>query len=205
MKTIKLSLRGENDDVVSNVVGEFSEDELSLLRSYRECMPRVRTSTLLERGMPAITNMSLNNETGMTFTCAPYTNPELYELLHVLRPITLESESASFYKVSALLTRRFADRSFSDYVKTLRRVYDHGELSLFMQVTLNNQPLLDRSLLHTYLNGTQYHTDAEKVVVWAKIERALTVENARALVMNQLQSKVKSLFNLEYLCSLVLQ
>ncbi|OIO67880.1 MAG: hypothetical protein AUJ57_10595 [Zetaproteobacteria bacterium CG1_02_53_45] len=55
------------------------------------------------------------------------------------------------------------------------------------------------------LNGTQYHTDTEKALAWKKFENILGSDNAKALVMNQLHSKVKALLLLEHLVSLVLK
>lgn len=74
-----------------------------------------------------------------------------------------------------------------------------------MQISINNQPLLEDATLKLWLNGEQYHTDREKAEVWREIERGLTEENARALVITQLSSKVKALANLQYIAKLVLQ
>ena len=78
-------------------------------------------------------------------------------------------------------------------------------LMAYMQISVGNQPLFHESLLDTWLNGAQYHTDAEKATSWRALEVALSSENARAVVMSQLQGRVKALFNLEYIASLVLQ
>ncbi len=73
-----------------------------------------------------------------------------------------------------------------------------------MQISLNDQPLLDGATLKLWLNGEQYHTDEEKAATWKEIEKGLTVENTRALVITQLQAKVKALFNVQYIASLIL-
>lgn len=59
-------------------------------------------------------------------------NAELYELLHVLRPVMLERERTSFYKTLRLPGRRFADKGFSKYAVHLRRVFEEGVLSGYM-------------------------------------------------------------------------
>ncbi|MCP5234169.1 MAG: hypothetical protein H6945_00315 [Zoogloeaceae bacterium] len=140
----------------------------------------------------------------MTFECAPYSDAELHELLHVLRPVILHKEATSFNNIAALLGRRFSSRAFADHMKVIRRVFEHGELNLYMQVSVGGQPLFHESLLDNWLNGAQYHTDAEKAEVWRALEKSLTAPNARAVVMSQLQGKVKALFNLEYIVALVL-
>lgn len=203
MKTVRLSLRNEDDSVAADVEGTFSEEDLSLLRQYARHMERVRATALIQRGMPFISNIEWHVGAPVTFTCPEYTNPELHELLHVLRPLILESEQASFHKVVGLLGRRFQDKTFAAQQKYFRRMFEDGELSMFMQVSLGGQPLLDDSLLRMWLNGTQYHTDADKAAAWEKLEAALTTDNARAIVISQLHSRAKALFLLEHTVNLI--
>lgn len=204
MNTVELSRKNESGELVETISATFTPDDIQLFRSFVEHLSRVRTCTLLERGMPAVTNMKWESGSNMAFTCAPYTNAELHELLHVLRPVMLKREMASFHNIASLLGRRFASKDFSAHIKALRKVFDHGELSLYMQISINDQPLLHESLLDTWLNGTQYHTEAEKAAAWHTLEESLTKENARALVISQLRSKVLALFDLEYMVNLVL-
>lgn len=183
----------------------FEPADLILLRSFVDLMSRIRTCTLLQRGMPAIGNIKWEGSSGLTLTSEPYSNAELYELLHVLRPVILQNEAASFHNVAALLGRRFSNKKISEHFKNLRTVFDHGELSMYMQITIGAQPLFDKSLLHLWLNGAQYHTDTEKAAAWQEIESSLASKNARALVINQLHGKVKALFNLEHDVNLLLK
>lgn len=154
--------------------------------------------------MPAITNMSWKPEEGMKWSCPAYENSELHELLHVLRPLILSKEATSFERIAGLLGKKFNSEKFRSYLKLQRTIYDDGELKLYMQISLDDQPLLDGTTLKLWLNGEQYHTDDEKAATWREIEKALTTENARALVITQLQSKVKALFNVQYIATLIL-
>jgi hypothetical protein len=204
MKTIRLKLRGKDNSAAAEIEGTFAPADLDLLEQYIQHLKRIRETTLLTRGMPSITNLSWNPGASMTFTCSEYTNSELYELLHVLRPVILESEAASFYKVQALLGRAFRDKDYASHQRALRRIFEHGELSMYMQVSVGGQRLLDESLLNIWLNGTQYHTDSEKARAWVDLEASLTTANARAIVITQLQSRVKALMLLEHEARLVL-
>ena len=204
MKTVNLKLRSDDKTVEVTITGTFESADLNLLQQYRSHMQRVRDAALFDRGIPSITNMSWNAGSPMTFACPEYTNGELYELLHVLRPLILESEAASFQKTLALLGRVFRDKTYASHQKTLRRIFEDGELSMYMQVSVGGQPLLDESLLKIWLNGTQYHTDAEKALAWSKLEASLTTSNARAIVITQLNSRVKALLLLEHEVGLIL-
>lgn len=203
MNNISLTLSDAEDKVAATVTGTFSEDDFVLIQKYVGAMARVRNTELLKQGLPAITNMKWS-PVGMEFSCEPYSDAQLFELLHVVRHVMLSQEPASFKKICALLGRRFADRNFGDHIKALRHLFENGELSSYMQISVGEQPLFDGSLLRMWLNGTQYHTDEEKALAWSKLEGSLTTENARALVMNQLHSRVKALFLLEHVAQLVL-
>lgn len=205
MATVSLTFE-RDDDTVETTTAEFDHPELVQLSEYVQFVDRVFDTALLRRGMPAITNMSWDASDGvMKWTCPPYKNSELHELLHVLRPLILVKETTSFERICGLLGRKFNNTTFRGYLKTQRTIFEDGELKLYMQVSLNNQPLFEDSTLKLWLNGEQYHTDKEKAAIWKDIEHGLTEENARALVINQLNSKVKALANLQHIAKLVLE
>ena len=204
MKTVRLKLRSEEDHVLHEIVGGFTDEDLALLEKYNAQVERLKESALYERGLPSITNMEWKAGTGMKFTCGEYSNAELYELLHVLRPLILDREPTSFVKVVALLGRRFKDKNYAAHQRTLRKMFEDGELSMYMQITVGTQPILDSSLLHIWLNGTQYHGDTDKAAAWDKLEASLSTQTARGVVITQLQSKVKALLFLAHEASLVL-
>lgn len=204
MLEIRLGLRSEVDDPVEAVSGVFDESEIDLLRRFAAFVDRVRETKLLQRGIPAITNMDWKAGEGMKWTCPPYENGELHELLHVLRPLILSREVTSFERITGMLGKKFDSETFRGHLKLQRTIFEDGELKLYMQISLNDQPLLDDATLKLWLNGEQYHTDEEKAGTWKEIEKALTVENTRALVITQLQAKVKALFNVQYIVNLIL-
>lgn len=204
MLEVRLGLATKAGDPLETTTATFDETEIDLRRRYVEFVDRLRVTTLLQRGMPAITNMSWKLDEGMKWTCPPYENSELHELLHVLRPLILSKEATSFEHIAGLLGRKFDSDKFRRHLKLQRTIFEDGELRLYMQISLNDQPLLDDATLKLWLNGEQYHTDEEKAATWKEIEEGLTVENTRALVITQLQAKVKALFNVQYIASLIL-
>lgn len=204
MLAVRLSLRAEVNDPAEVVSGTFENSEVALLRKFSGFIDRVRETTLLQRGMPAITNITWKEGEEMKWTCLPYENAELHELLHVLRPLILSREPTSFERITGMLGKKFDSDKFRSHLKLQRTVFEDGELKLFMQISLNDTPLLDDSTLKLWLNGEQYHTDEEKAASWKELEAALTIENTRALVITQLQAKVKALFNVQYIVNLIL-
>lgn len=204
MLEVRLGLRAEVDDPIEEVSGTFDDLEIDLLRRFVGFVDRVGETKLLQRGMPAITNMTWKFAEEVKWTCAHYENAELHELLHVLRPLILPREATSFERVTGMLGKKFDSELFRGHLKLQRTIFEDGELKLYMQISINDTRLLDDATLKLWLNGEQYHTDEEKAATWKKIESALTVENTRALVITQLQAKVKALFNVQYIANLVL-
>lgn len=204
MVSCTLQFQHENGGPGAKVVGEFSDSDLDQLRAFSAQMERVEASALVSRGFSGITNMKWGAGSGMDFTAGEYSNAELYELLHVLRPVMLERERTSFYKALALLSRRFADKGFSEYVAYLRHVFEEGVLSGYMQIEVNGQKLLHHSVLKLWLNGVQYHTDEEKAEAWRHLESALSESNARALTIELIHSRVKVLLLFNTIVGIVL-
>lgn len=203
MQTTSLTLQDSEDKVVATVSGTFDADDIALLQRFVAAMARVRGTALFRRGLPSITNLKWTSA-GMEFSCEQYTNAELFELLHALRHVILSEEAMSFEKIAALLGRRFRSREFGDHIKALRNLFENGELSSYMQISVGGQALFNGSLLRMWLNGTQYHTDEEKAAAWAKLKGSLESENARGIVMNQLHSRVNALLLLEHVVELIL-
>lgn len=204
MNTVTLQLFDSEDNVAATITADFESGDLDQLRKFSALMSRVKETALLARGFAGITNMKWAAGAGMVFTCAPYTNPELYELLHVLRPVMLEEESASFHKMLALLGRRFRDKTFAQHQRALRHIFEEGELSNYMQISVGGQKLLHNSILRLWLNGTQYHSDQEKQDAWNSLEASLTENNARAIAIELVHSRVKALLLLDHIVGLVL-
>ena len=204
MKLVSLHLPISEDSSVSVVVaGDFSVEEFATLEQYTRLMARVRACALLSRGMGGFGGLTLD-KSGLTIRSAPCTDGELYELLHLIRPITLEDETASFKNVAALLGRRLRDPNLLQFLKINNRVFRDGEMSLYLQISVGRQKLFAESLLHTWLNGTQYHTDSAKAESWSKLEGSLGEPNAKAVVLSQLHSKVMALMNVDYVAHQVL-
>lgn len=187
--SISLALKDEDGKLVEVVSAVFTESEIELLRRFVVFVDRLRGASLLQRGMPGITNLSMTPEFGMKFTCPAYENGELHE----------------FKNISGTLGIRFENENVRAYLKRLRIIFEDGELKLYMQISLNDQPLFDDSTLKLWLYGEQYHTEEEKATAWKDLENSITAENARALVITQLQAKVKVLFDLQRISNLVLE
>ncbi|MCD0422891.1 hypothetical protein LOC51_37265 [Rubrivivax sp. JA1024] len=204
MKLVSLDLPHTEDSCVSLVIaGDFEPEELRILEQFGKLMNRLRTCNLLTRGMGGFCGLTFDMN-GISIRSAPCTDGELFELLHVMRPVTLEDERASFKNVTTILGRRLRSEELLQFIKVNKRIFRDGEMSLYMQVSVGSHKLFAESLLNVWLNGTQYHTDDDKARTWNELEASLGDSSARALVLTQLHSKVKALMNVDYVAHKVL-
>ena len=203
MKKVTLAIKN-HENILQETVEVIADDPtLELLQEFLFRVDRVDNTSLLERGMPSPSRIQWNRDRGWIVTCEKYTNAELHELLHVLRPLILKKEPYSFEKTSSVVSRLVNNEKINKWIKAARKIYDNGELSSYMQFSVNGQAIFHDSFLSLWLNSEQYHNDSEKKETWAKIESALKAENTRGLVMGQLQGKVKAIHRLAYLCNLI--
>lgn len=172
--------------------GKLLDAQWVILESFIEYLDRLKEAAIYRRGIPGIERMVWENGE-QKIIGDPYTNSELYELLHLLRPLILHNEPASFSSVRAILGRCFRDKALAAELKEIQYIFDHGQLAQFMQIQIGKQKLFDETLLRTWLNGTQYHTDIEKAASWRDFKRSLSDESTRVLLINQLRDKVNAL------------
>ena len=102
--------RGENGTPLGSVSGDFTDADVATVEQYVAGMTRLRDTAFLRRGLPGITRIKLTDN-GLTLECAPYKDSELHALLHVLRPLILERERASFDRVAGRFPHRIKRRS----------------------------------------------------------------------------------------------
>lgn len=200
---MRVVLRVKKHDGVNEQAGELSTGDLATLTLFCQHMVRVNESTLVKRGIPEA-RLAGDLSNGLPLSCESYSDNELHELLHVLRPVILPRETASFSRVVGI-----ASRAFPGYIrqrgKVLRRVFDHGEYHLYLQIRVDGVPVFDDATLKLWLNGEQYHADEEKRAAWRCFQAAVTPPKARALVVTQIASKLKALWELEHLATAILR
>lgn len=187
----------------TRVEGDFTPEDIKLLRHYVRNTEKLGNAGIVTRGMPQITRMNFAAAT--VLECAPYTDAELHELLHVLRPVILSKEPASFEKVAGLLGKRLPSDEMRQHLKALRHIFEHGQLSRYMQINIGGRDLFKDETLKLWLNGEEYHQDSEKSEAWHKFQQALTEPNTRAYVITQLGSKVEAALHLGSIAKMMLE
>ena len=72
MLEVCLGLATKKGEPLEPTTAAFEKSEIEQLRRYVAFVDRVREAKLLQRGMPAITNISWKPDEGMKLTCPSY-------------------------------------------------------------------------------------------------------------------------------------
>ena len=132
---------GEDELETASVAATFVEEEMQLLQKYTDLTQRVRDSTLLQKGLSGFQSLSFD-QGRISILAGACTQPELHELLHVLRPVTLAKERASFKNITEILETRLASGAVNRYLRINRHAFQHGAMSLLFQVRIDRKSVV---------------------------------------------------------------
>jgi len=92
----------------------------------------------------------------------------------------------------------------AEWSKRVRSVYEQGEYQPYFQVSIGGTPLFHESTTGAWLNGVEYHQDAEKAVLVERLERELGTNVALGIFVSQLSGRIKATRRLANVVQLIL-
>lgn len=116
MIKVEFKLQSANLEGIEVVEAEFTDEEIGVLKQFIAYSDRTSESRLLQNGLPAINRMVYSN-CDFRMECEDYNNGDLYELLHLLRPLILDDERASFEKVRNLIAKKLSHNLVKNKLK----------------------------------------------------------------------------------------
>jgi hypothetical protein len=156
--------------------------------------------------MPRLHNITMNQEKGFSITGSEFSYGALCELLHVARPIFLSSEPYSFEKAMGVVGKAAGKgTAMGRHQKFLRETYEKGDLGRYVEIRVNDIPIFNDKTLNAWLNGIEYHQDAEKVKIVEEIESVLTKEGTLGVFAAHLTGRVTAIYKFDQLVSMILQ
>ena len=108
----------------------------------------------------------------------------------------LSREPSSFNKVQAIFGRRSKGTLLAKHLKVIRDTYERGHYLPYYQVTIGETPLFDDKTLKLWLNGIEYHQDAEKASIVEELHESLSESTTRGLFVAQLSGRFEATFKL---------
>jgi len=186
-----------------NATLKFSDANIQLLEQYLQNCDRLEEASIFKEPFPHVKNIKWSAESGMSFEVTDFSYGDVCELLHRARPLFLSKEPASFEKVCAVVGKAAKGTVFIRHLKHLRAVYKCGDYQPYFQITIGDVPLFDDRTLKHWLNGVEYHQDHEKAKMIQELENNLSQEIARGIFVSQLSGRVRAVFMLGHLASLI--
>lgn len=193
--TIKSNFEDENNNK-EEVLFSFNDIELEIINKFIENCKRLSQAKLIRTGLPSF-NIKWDRETGFKIQCTKYQYDHICELLHLLRPLILSSERASFDKIKATMGKKSANTILSKYMKVIGDVYKDGLYKRYVQISIKNIPLFQRETVNKWLNGIEYHQDKDKAEMVNKIKTALSDDDANSFFIAQLWGQIYAIFMLQ--------
>jgi hypothetical protein len=205
MKTVKLKVKSEDDNPDEEIELSFNDAEIEKLQMFMENFRRFEGARLIENGIPEVKNIKFTNKEGLSFEFTEFDYRDVYELLHLARPIFLVKEPASFEKTCAILGMKGKGTALAQHLKYLRNLYEKGEYQSLFQISIGSSPLFHENTLRDWLYGGEYHQDEDKRDRIQELENALTKETARGIFVSQLSGRIKATFEVAHVVNLILE
>jgi hypothetical protein len=203
MSIHKLHATSKDGSFSEDLSLEFSDIEAQLLERYLQNCDRLKEARILEGEFPRIRNVQWTTESGLYFDVSEFSYGDVCEFLHLARPLFLSREPASFEKAAAAIGKAAKGTAIAQHLKHVRSVYEYGDYQPYFQITVGDVPLFDDATLKHWLNGVEYHQDSEKEKVIRELEKSLSKEVARGIFVSQLSGRVRAVFMLGHLASLI--
>lgn len=204
MKIVRLRAKSEDNSESHDLKFIFDDTDIAVFKRYLSNHDRMLSARIFEAEFPTVKSIRWTPESGMVFEVTKFDYGQVCELLHVARPIFLAREPASFEKTQAAFGKTAKGTVLTKQLKYIREVYERGDYQPYFQVSINNTPLFDGETVRAWLNGVEYHQDAEKAELVASLDKALGSDVTRGIFVAQLSGRLRATKMLAHLCNLVM-
>lgn len=203
MTQVAFEIQAGKDSEPTPVAFDVDDAQRERFALFRRNVVRLRSAKILEN-FPTVQSIKFTAEEGMTFKISDFDYAQVYELLHLARPLFLKNEPASFERTLGFIGRVGAKSPLALWCKQCRTRYEQGDYQPMMQLTINGTPIFHNSTLETWLNGLEYHQDPEKAVVIEALEKTLTTDVARGFFVAQLSGRLSAILRVDNVVGMIL-
>ncbi|MGZ5457062.1 MAG: hypothetical protein ACXWN1_10405 [Thermoanaerobaculia bacterium] len=194
----------ENAEGLHRAEGAICGEDLAVLDRYLAQVEQLLAVNGVREGLPCNFSMSLNIQTldGELQAHLP-DDDTLAAVLHRLRPLILQREAASFVNTCAAIGRNVPDATIRTVLREKRGLFENSDRSQTWAFSADNVRVNAESVLQDWLNGMEYHTDAERR---ARIEQLLAGAEVgvRYSLVAMLLNKINSIRAIDALARVLL-
>lgn len=201
-RTYHLSLRLEGQPDIE-IRGDFTDEDAAILESYLQQHEQLASSKPIREGISCNLSITNTEENGLSVNSNIPNPDDLSILLHRLRPFILQTEPASFVRVSSILFKSILDPTLRLLIQQQRARFDGRVSQEIMRVTSADVLVNSEKVLNAWLNSHEYHRDPEKreavEALMARIPNALLLGVMISMLVDKTQAIRSLAFFIEHI------
>lgn len=184
--------------------GSLGDEEWNLLKEFLSSVDELQKTRLIQNGMSSSLRLE-GDETGamrVSVKLPPWEDVQAF--LHIFRPILLQNEVTSFYKVCNLIAKEFSHPHFRGMVSYQREMYNGRRLQEQFQMKSNGVLLNSEEVLQQWLNSYEFHRDKDKKRFVDSLHHLLPLEGSKAIFLSLLTEKARAAINVALIVRVIL-
>jgi hypothetical protein len=198
-------LKNELDGTDVAVKVEFTDQEEAQLRAFDRYADELKEISIMKYGAPGQLKLHWQEGIGLTVKTTLPSDEQLAALLHRLRPFVLQGEYTNFRYVANTIGRRAQTELIHLFLRMQKDLYQSKRSQEMIKVSSNGVMINSEEILFQWLNGYEYHHDADKRLAMEELHHLLPLEASKALFVTMLYDKADAIRNLHSLVRLILR
>ena len=190
-----LTLKVRDTEAVT-IRAKFEDEEWKCLGEFVRDAEELDSTPVVQGGFATSLKIVFAEGNGLTIEAKAPPIDAVRLFLHKLRPFILENEPASFYRVAAILDRRYEHEAIRAVVASHRRCFSTRQAQSLFTINLNGTIINSDETLMKWLNAHEYHRDQDKQKELVELNRAFPAEALKTILISLLVDKAQSIFAL---------
>lgn len=203
MQTITISLTDPETGATEDAIADLEDSEISLLKDYLSNTDKLLSLSIVKDGIPTNLGGIFTQGKEPSFEVKLPEEEKILSLLHRLRMFILNDQTASYNKITGIISRKFNNSYVRAIIKKHRKVYDGLSFQGSMQLRVNGKIINSEEVLFLWLNSFEYHDDKIKKEEIEKLHQLLPLDVSKALFLVILSEKVKAILGIADFVSLL--
>jgi len=199
-----LTMSCEQTGDTVNISGEFSDDEWQLLEDFLKYAEELFACRLLHSQADCSLNIKWDRDSGISVTTRLPPWEDVRAFLHTARPLLLQNEATSFYRVNNLLAKKLDHSYLRKMLSYQRQIYSGNRMQSALSIKINELVINSEETLSAWLNAYEYHRDKEKQETLRDLEQMLPLPALQVIFIQLLLEKTEAVFEMARLVRLVL-
>lgn len=185
------------------IAGEFREDEHEVLVDFMTFVDELHSAPLFRNGSTGSAKMGQKAGEPLKFEVVLPHWPDVIVFIHLLRPLILEMERTSFYKVRSLIGKHTRHSTLQGLLNNQKELFSGKNHQRTIQFRSNDILINSEKVLQSYLNGFEYHRDKDEMKFIESLHQMLPLDFSKVIFVGLLIDKAKAIFSLAELVAVI--